>query len=325
MAQDTVRRHSSTVLLVAWLLCVLLMAHLAEGKPRPRPSSRSDSMTMTFTAMAGGQNPSAQTFTLTNTGAATLEWGAQPDVGWLKLTPASGSISVGASSTVIVAVDISTLTPTTYTGTISLSTPRASNQPQPISVTLLITGEAPTISHNPIDLSFVGTQGGANPTPQTFSIRNTGTGTLNWSLSETASWLTVSPTSGTLTTGSASIGVSVNTTGLSDAQYTTSIIVSDPSASNTPKEIPVTLLLLTPLSSSAVLNWAANTETDLAGYKVYAGTASGSYSTTVDVGNVTTFKLINLLQGHTYYFAITAYDTAGNESGYSNEVSKTIL
>jgi fibronectin type 3 domain-containing protein len=71
------------------------------------------------------------------------------------------------------------------------------------------------------------------------------------------------------------------------------------------------------------LSWNANSEPDLAGYKVYYGTSSRTYATSVNVSAVTTYTLTGLTGG-TYYFAVTAYDTTGNESGFSNEVSKTI-
>jgi hypothetical protein len=61
--------------------------------------------------------------------------------------------------------------------------------------------------------------------------------------------------------------------------------------------------------------------TDLAGYKIYYGTASGTYGQPIDVGNVTTYTLTGLVQGQTYYIAATAYDTSNNQSGFSNEVS----
>ncbi len=80
----------------------------------------------------------------------------------------------------------------------------------------------------------------------------------------------------------------------------------------------------------ATLTWnapATNTDgtplTDLSGYKIYYGTASGNYSQTIDVGGITSSTVSNLTDGTTYYFAVTAYDTSGNESAYSNEVSKT--
>jgi fibronectin type 3 domain-containing protein len=64
--------------------------------------------------------------------------------------------------------------------------------------------------------------------------------------------------------------------------------------------------------------------TDLAGYRIYYGTSSGSYPHNIDVGDTTTYMVDDLTEGLTYYFAVTAYDTSMNESDYSNEVSKTI-
>jgi hypothetical protein len=64
---------------------------------------------------------------------------------------------------------------------------------------------------------------------------------------------------------------------------------------------------------------------DLAGYKVYYGTSSGSYPNIVPLNNpgLSSYVVDNLIPG-TYYFVVTAYDTSGNESAYSNEASKVI-
>lgn len=69
------------------------------------------------------------------------------------------------------------------------------------------------------------------------------------------------------------------------------------------------------------LAWDPNTEADLAGYAVYYGTQPGTYGTSIDVGDTTTYRLDGLLEGVTYYVAVTAYDVAGNESDFSSEVS----
>lgn len=108
-------------------------------------------------------------------------------------------------------------------------------------------------------------------------------------------------------------------------------------------------------SGTATLSWKAPTEnadgtslTGLAGYKVYYGTASGNYNlqpVTLPIGSnrltctnkddnndgitdrtectVIVGTVEGLISG-TYYFAVTTYDTSGNESEFSNEVSKTI-
>jgi len=64
--------------------------------------------------------------------------------------------------------------------------------------------------------------------------------------------------------------------------------------------------------------------TDLAGYRVYSGVSSRNYTQNTDVGNVTSYTVTNLSGGTTYYFAVTAYDTSGNQSTFSNELTATI-
>jgi fibronectin type 3 domain-containing protein len=72
------------------------------------------------------------------------------------------------------------------------------------------------------------------------------------------------------------------------------------------------------------LAWDANTEANLAGYKVYVGDSSGVYSTSFDVGDVTTFTVTDLQPARLYYFAVTAYDQNASESSFSYEVSTTL-
>ena len=76
-------------------------------------------------------------------------------------------------------------------------------------------------------------------------------------------------------------------------------------------------------SADVSLAWDANAETDLAGYKVYYGTIPQSYGIPIIVGKQTAYTVTGLSSG-TYYFIVTAHDTSNNESGPSNEVSKTV-
>lgn len=85
--------------------------------------------------------------------------------------------------------------------------------------------------------------------------------------------------------------------------------------------VVISLVILLPVSgfsASILVSWNANTESDLAGYKIYYGTQSRTYSSPVNVGKVTGYQFNNVGTG-TYYLAVTAYDTSGNESGYSSE------
>ena len=78
---------------------------------------------------------------------------------------------------------------------------------------------------------------------------------------------------------------------------------------------------LSAVGGTITLAWDPNSEPDLQGYKIYYGTSSRNYTVTLDVGNVTSYTVRDLDESKTYFFAVTAYDTAGNESDYSQEVS----
>jgi chitodextrinase len=79
-------------------------------------------------------------------------------------------------------------------------------------------------------------------------------------------------------------------------------------------------------NGTAILTWDPVTAPTLNGYRIYYGTAPGTYlqpiGQGIDVGNVTTYTVTGLGSGTRYYFAATAYDTSNNESTFSNEVFK---
>lgn len=80
-------------------------------------------------------------------------------------------------------------------------------------------------------------------------------------------------------------------------------------------------------NAKVVLTWDASKDADATGYKVYYGKTSvtkagQTYDSTLDVKNVLTYTLAKLQNDTPYYFAVTAYDAAGNESeNYSFEAS----
>src|SRR5688572_15165517 len=70
---------------------------------------------------------------------------------------------------------------------------------------------------------------------------------------------------------------------------------------------------------TVTLAWDANSETNLAGYKLYYGTASRVYTSVLNVGNVTSASVSNLVANTNYHFAVTAYNDLGVESDFSSE------
>jgi len=72
-------------------------------------------------------------------------------------------------------------------------------------------------------------------------------------------------------------------------------------------------------AAQVTLEWDTNSEPNISGYNFYYGKATRDYDVTLDVGNWTTVTIADLEDDETYYFAVTAYNTDGLESGYSSE------
>ena len=85
-------------------------------------------------------------------------------------------------------------------------------------------------------------------------------------------------------------------------------------------------------AGAVTINWMPPTEnvdgsalTNLAGYHIHYGTASGKYTQTISVSNagLATYVVSDLTPGR-YYFAVAAVNSSGTESPLSPEVSATV-
>src|SRR5215467_1692439 len=213
-----------------------------------------------------------------------------------------------------------------------------------------------TITYSPTSFAFSVTQSDTNPVHMV-SISNSGRGTLNWSVSTSASWLTLSPSTGTASGNTSDpITATADLTGLVPGTYTASINVFGVGATNNGQSIPVTLTIspatfstssstttsatstttpsaITPTMATASLSWSPETDPTVLGYYVQYGTESpnsvGScaYAQSVyyslaalDNTSLPSATMSNLISGTTYFFAVSAFN--GTESLCSNEVSK---
>ena len=83
-------------------------------------------------------------------------------------------------------------------------------------------------------------------------------------------------------------------------------------------------LAFTAHAADVTLTWDANTESDLAGYRVYqkADSATPPFTRVQEIPKGTQAASVTGLDPtHSYSFAVTAYNTAGMESDYSNVVT----
>ncbi len=81
---------------------------------------------------------------------------------------------------------------------------------------------------------------------------------------------------------------------------------------------------LLPGGNSVTLAWNPSPDFNVIGYRLYYGTASHNYTGMISVGLSATASMPNLAEGTTYFFAVTAVNSTGLESAYSNEASYAV-
>jgi len=194
------------------------------------PTISASPSSLSFTYQLGGTAPTAQSVDIA--GSSGLAFTATATGGsWLSVTPGSGT-TPGAVS---VAVNTSGLTANTYHGTITIA---ASGVPsQTVNVTLTVSNE-PAITASPSSLSFSYAIGSTAPAVQSVNIG--GIAGLAFTATAGASWLGVTPGSGTMPS---SISVSVNPATLTAGTYHGNVTITAAGTSNSPFSIPVTLTI----------------------------------------------------------------------------------
>lgn len=85
-------------------------------------------------------------------------------------------------------------------------------------------------------------------------------------------------------------------------------------------------MVVTPGTHSVTLNWTASTSPNIAGYRVYRGSAPGGPYTEITTRAQASTNFVDkaVSAGSTYYYVCVAVDTAGNQSKYSNEARAVV-
>ena len=250
MKESPTRRFVALLLLVVMIMLtgtVALPSSAVAISPTPEPPEIWYNPTsFTFTATEGGASPVSQSLWLRNDGDGTLTWSVSDDADWLSLAPLSGT-SAGEMDEAVLSVDIGGMSAGSYSATITIEAAGATNTPQtaPVSLTINPPPGPPEIWYNPTSFTFTATEGGANPVSQSLWLRNDGDGTLTWSVSDDADWLSLAPPSGTSAGEMDEVSLLVNITGMSAGSYSATITIEAPGSTNTPQTAPVSLSINT--------------------------------------------------------------------------------
>jgi len=202
--------------------------------PEPPPS-----MSFAPASIDFGTASTQATLTVTNIGGGTLIWQASEQQSWLSLSSSGGSLTSGKSETITVSVNRTGQNPDSYKDAISLTSNGGNGN---IPVTMTVPEPPPSLSFSPSSLDF-----GNTSTEQILTISNAGGGTLNWKASKQQPWLSLSQTSGSLTSGkSTSLTVDVSRADLNPGLYNDVISLTS-GAGNGSVAVTMGVILTTPI------------------------------------------------------------------------------
>jgi hypothetical protein len=111
---------------------------------------------------------------------------------------------------------------------------------------------SPRIWVNVSSISFTATQGGASPSSQNLQVKNSGIGTLNYTISCNLNFVSISPASGSSTDVVNEHTVSMDIRGMSEGNYNGNITISDSEAGNSPYEVSVSIGINSPLTDNEI-------------------------------------------------------------------------
>lgn len=217
------------------------------------PSIALSTTNVGFQADVGGANPVAQTVSITNAGGATLN-GLATSVsytqgqtgGWLTTTSLDGTT---APATLTLRPTVGTLQSGTYTATVAVTSPVASNSPRNITVTFTV-GPPPTLVLGAATASVSASRGGQSSNVD-IAVTRSGGGVITGLTSSVtyqsgSNWLSAT-LSGSATPATLTLRASAGT--LTPGQYTATVSVATPNAVNSPRSVTVTFTVLWSLST----------------------------------------------------------------------------
>ena len=230
--------------------------------PGMLPTIEVPTSSVLFVGTEGDANPPPQTVPVTAGGgkvpltglAASVSYTAGQQGGWLTATLDRKK----APSVLRLQADIGNLVAGAYTADVALTSPKASNSPEILTVTLRMTTDTmPTIALSPTDVSLAAGVGGADPLPAEVAVSNGGgrsltglTATIAYAAGQPQDWLAASLGE---TTAPTSLVLQATAGELAEGTYTATVAVAADVATNSPQTVTVRFTVMADAPQAIVL------------------------------------------------------------------------
>ncbi|MGH7566255.1 MAG: BACON domain-containing protein [Gemmatimonadota bacterium] len=199
-----------------------------------------------------GSNSTSVSITLTNSTKRPIAWTASENAGWLSLEATSGTLWGNSSRIFSVSAQRNGLSAGTHTTDVKFSASKGGGtEVVPVSVTVPSTGTTPgQLSVSPPQVDF-----GTSWTTASVTLTNTGESSLSWTASESAGWLSLNATSGSLAgESSKTLSLSAQRSGMTAGTYTTAVLVSAGTAGSATATVSMTVPPTSPPPPSVLLS-----------------------------------------------------------------------
>ncbi len=211
----------------------------------PPPALNLSTSSLTATTPLGG-SPANQTFAINTSGESTLEYSIATDASWLSVSPSSGTATT-ETDTITVSFATTALAAGSYSATITVSA--VGLAAQTIAVSLSVSAAPGLLSLNKSSISTQVTMG-SDALDQNFVISNIGGATVNYTVTASEAWLSVSPSSGTLSpSATQTITITFQTASFNPGVQSATITVTPSGSGGSPQQITVTVDVTDPLGA----------------------------------------------------------------------------
>lgn len=288
------------------------------------PNPNAPQLTVAPLLLDFDSNISTLVFTVRNSGTGKIDWAASSSQSWISMIPNGDSTRTEVDQ-VTVSVNRNGLSSGDYTGDIIVTSNAGS---QTVNVKLSV----PTVPSLSLSTSFLDFD--STKTQLSFTVNNSGSGTLNWSATGNQSWMSVAPSSGTNT---GTVNVTISKSGLSAGTYSGTVTINSNGGTGTisvnakvlPPQppSPVNVTAGSPTTNSIHINWTASQDVNFSAYKIYYSTSASvsensTLASTILDKATTGYTITGLNSNTTYYARVFVLNSQGQSTG-SNTVTAT--